>query len=199
MAALATIDDVIALGVDPTTVTQEMLDSASARFRAEAGGNQIEATTYRQVLRPIGGFVRLTRTPVVSIDAVKLLTDQGTPGAEITGWTFDGIDTLDSRGLDEGAWINGPTWDDDRRRVNIWVEWQAGFDPIPEDVRWTVAQMVKRASEAGPSGVTSEQIGDYSRSFGSYTASGAMSMTKDEREVAHRYRVKRTTFDVGVG
>jgi hypothetical protein len=197
MPALATIDDVTALGADPGAVTAQMLEQASARFRTEAGGNQIEVTEYAMVLTPYGGAVVLPHTPVVQIGQVRSLNDDGTPGAAITGWVFDGKQGLNVRGLGE-VWVNGPAYRYEYR--NVHVTWTAGYDPIPEDVRWTVAAMVKRAAEAGPSGVTSEQIGDFSRSFGSYTASGAFSMTKEERAVAARYRAARgLTMPVGQG
>lgn len=197
MAALASVDDVAALGVDPALVTDEMLAAASARFRSEAGGNLIEATEYAQALRPYGGQVRLPRTPVAEVTRVSLLDNQGAPGTAVTGWTFNGIETVDVAGLSADVWINGPSWNGEDRPV--FVEWTAGYDPIPEDVRWTVAQMVARAADAGPAGVTSEQIGDYSRSFGAFTASGAMSMTHEEREVARRYRQRRSNAPVTPG
>ena len=196
MGALATVDDVTALGADPARVTDEMLAQASARFRSEAGGNQIEATEYTLTLRPVGGLVRLPFTPVIEVAAVNLLNDNGTTGTAVTGSMFNGIDTLDVCGVSSEVWVNGPSWTGDR---TVRVEFTAGFDPIPEDVRWTVAQMVARAADAGPAGVTSEQIGDYSRSFGSFTASGAMSMTREEREVARRYRTRRASMDVPLG
>lgn len=199
MSALATLDDVIELGADPSNVTEAMLNQASARFRSEAGGNQIEVTLYQRVMTPVGGFIQLPHAPVVSISAVKILNDDGTPGTTVTGWVFDGKRQIDVTGLGSDVWLNGPSWNDCDEGRNIWVEWTAGHDPIPEDVRWTVAQMVARAADAGPAGVTSEQIGDFSRSFGAFTASGAGSMTKEERAVAHRYRAKRNTLDVRLG
>lgn len=195
MPALATIDDVIALGADPSAVTPEMLEQASARFRAEAGGHLIEAHTYTQVLRPAGGYVRLPRLPVLEVVGVNMLTDSGAPGAAITGWVFNGIDTVDIRGVGD-VWVNGPGWDDHAEERNVSVVWSAGYDPIPEDVRWTVAAMVHRAVTSGPAGVVSEQIGDFSRTFGAFTASGAMSMTREERDLARRYRPRRSSVAV---
>jgi hypothetical protein len=189
MAALATVEDVEALGVTPGSVTDEMLEQASARFRSEASHN-IEATEYVQVLRPAGSLVKIPRTPVVSVDAVHMLALDGTAGAQVVGWGFDGIDLIDLQGLAGDVWLNGPA----RWCTNVQVTYTAGYDPIPEDVRWAVAAMVKRAVEAGTAGVVSEAIGDYSRSFGGYTASGAFSMTADERTVARRYRPRVTSI-----
>jgi hypothetical protein len=194
MTALATIDDLTALGADPALVTEEMLEQASARFRSEAH-HQITEQAYTFIMRPAGGLVKLTRVPVVSVDTVKMLNSDGTPGTALAGWTFDGIDLLDVNGITGDAWVNGPSsWSG-----NVEVTWTAGFDPVPEDVRWAVAAMVKRASEAGTSGVTSEQIGDYSRSFGGYSASGAYSLSKDERETAAKYRPRNTSMPVRLG
>lgn len=192
--ALASLGDVTSLGADPTVVTEEMLEQASARFRSEAR-HHITERDYVQVLRPAGGLVKLPRIPVVTVDEVNILELDGSPGAAIAGWTFDGIDLLDVNGLTDDVWLNGPTsWSG-----NVQVTWTAGWDPIPEDVRWAVAAMVKRAAEAGSSGITSEQVGDYSRSFGGYSASGAFSMSRDEQETARRYRPRVTSIPTRLG
>jgi hypothetical protein len=186
---LAAVDDVAALGADPASITPEMIAAASARFRAEAR-HAITPTTHRAVLAAYAGTVTLPTVPVTGVTLVARVGTTGQPGEPLTGWTFDGTDEVSLRQATVPGYLT--------RGIprSLWVEWQAGHDPIPEDVRWTVAHMVKRAAEAGPSGVTSEQIGDYSRSFGSCTASGAMSMTDDEQAIAHRYRPRRTTVTV---
>jgi len=191
---LATVEDVEALGVTPGTVTDEMLEQASARFRSEAG-HAITAQEYVQVLRPSGTLVKIPRTPVTAIDAVRMLALDGTAGEQVVGWSFDGIDLIDLSGLTGDVWLNGPY----RWQGNVQVTYTAGYDPIPEDVRWAVAAMVKRAVEAGTAGVVSEAIGDYSRSFGGYTASGAFSMTSDERATARRYRPRVTGASITLG
>jgi hypothetical protein len=192
---LATVDDVVALGASPAQVTGEMLAQASARFRSEAQ-HPIDRRTYTQVLRAVGGWLRLPRTPVAAVDEVRAVNADGTLGDLLTGWVFDGLDMLTVSRLTPDVWLNGPAavWSD-----TVQVTYTAGYDPIPEDVRWAVAAMVKRAAEAGSSGVTAEAIGDFSRSFGGYTASGAYSMTADERATAARYRTTARSLSVGRG
>jgi len=81
MTLLASVADVTALGVvaEESAITAA-LTKASARFRSEALNN-ITPQAYDVVLRQYGGHVRLPRTPVVSIDEVRLLNSNGTDGA----------------------------------------------------------------------------------------------------------------------
>lgn len=188
MTALATVDDVEALGLPQGTVTAAMLEQASARFRSEAR-HYISVHTYRSTIRPSGGVLILAHHPVLTVDEVRQLDSNGQPGAPVVGWTFDGIDRVAVAGLSHVV-LNAPSYDGARA---VHVQYKAGYDPVPEDVRWAVAAMVKRSVEAGSAGVVSEQVGDFSRSFGGYTASGAFSMTRDEQATARRYRPNVTS------
>lgn len=193
MAALATVDDVAALlgvlseGLDETQA-DAMLDQASAAFRREAA-TDFESTQSTLILRVLGERVELPRRPVISVDDVKSVDDDGTTGSSMGGWSFDGIHTIR---LGDIAWvINATTYSTE----TVEVTWTHGHATVPEDVRWTVAQMTARAiSSPAPSpGVAGEQIGSYSYRVGGTSAAGAAGMTDDERAVARRYRAMTST------
>lgn len=193
MAALASVDDVADLlgltseGVDADQATA-MLAQASARFRAEAWCD-FEETETTLTLRVIGQRVDLPKRPVVSVDSVANIDTDGTVGSAMTDWSFDGIHTI--RLGDQSVVINATTYETE----TVSVTWTHGFAAVPEDVRWSVAQMVARAiSSPSPAAVTGETIGAYSYRTGSYSASAALGMTPDERAVAHRYRPRTSTM-----
>jgi hypothetical protein len=193
MTFLATVDDVVALGVvAEESAIAAALAKASARFRSEAA-NDITVSEFDMVLRQYGGRVRLPRTPVVSVTSVRLLNLDGSDGPALVGFAFDGIDTITVS--DDWPVINGPGI----VTPTVRVQWSAGFAEIPEDVRWAVASMVERALSTPASGVASETIGDYTWRGGGYTASGAFSMSKDELATAHAYRPRSSTMSARVG
>lgn len=194
MQTLATVDDVLSLGVEADEqVVAAMLAKASARFRSEAQ-HDITVTERTEVLRPEGGRVRLHRVPVVSIDTVNAVARDGSVGVAFAAWTFDGSDTVDLRGI--GGVVFNATYP---TTCNVWVTWSYGFAVVPEDVRWAVASMVERALSGPAPALTGETIGDYSWRGGSYTASGALSMSADELAVARAYRPRRSTVRAVAG
>jgi hypothetical protein len=184
MDALASCEDVAALTGDVTmnpVQCDAMLASASARFRSEAR-NDFTIETTAGALDCYSGLVRLTRGPVREVVAAHAIDKSGLPTGEALPTVFDGRDTIR---VDIG-WVADLFGE---RHAKVHVEWKHGFDPIPEDVRWAVAAMVVRASDGPPAGVTGETIGSYTWQAGGYTASGALSMTRDELAVAHSYRI----------
>jgi hypothetical protein len=194
MLSLASIDDVRSLGVEGTdALIQASLAKASARFRSEAR-HHITAADYNQVLPTWGGSVALPVAPVIRVDSVKMIELDGTDGAPVVGYFFDGIRTISAG--NRLLVINGPGY----LSRNIRVEYRAGYDPVPEDARWCVASMVERAltSVAAP-GIASETIAEYTWRAGGYTASGALSMSRDELAIAHSYRERVRTVSLGQG
>jgi hypothetical protein len=184
MDALASCEDVAALTGDVTmnpVQCSAMLASASARFRSEAR-NDFTLETTAGVLDCYSGLVQLTKGPARSVVSAHAIDAAGQPTGENLTVVYDGRDMIR---VDPGVLQNllgsGQT--------KIFVEWTHGFDPVPEDVRWAVAAMVVRASDGPPAGVTGETIGSYTWQAGGYTASGALSMTRDELAVAHSYRI----------
>ena len=184
MDALASCEDVAALTGDATinlVQCEAQLASASARFRSEAR-NDFTLETTAGVLDCYSGLVRLTRGPVREIVAAHAIDRDGLPTGEKLPTVFDGRNTIR---VDAG-WIVDLL---SAGSYKLHIEWTHGFDPVPEDVRWAVAAMVARAQNGPPPGVTGETIGSYTWQAGGYTASGALSMTRDELAVAHSYRI----------
>ena len=172
---------------------EALLEQASAQFRLMALQDfDIRETSL--VVRAHGSVVMLPKLPVVSVESVQVVNTDGTPGAVIAGWSFDGISRISVVGLSGLAFnLAHPevAW------TNYVVTWTHGFAEVPADVRWSVAQMVARSlSSPAPAGITQESIGGYQYSLGAYTASGAASMTREEQAVASRYRPRQSSVAV---
>lgn len=194
MTYLASVDDVADLlamqsvGLDQSQAAA-ILAQASARFRAEAQCS-FDASSSLMVLRTLGQRVELPRRPVISVDGVYRVERDGSQGSAVAVWSFDGISSLF---LNDSVTVINALYTTDVE--SVWVEWQHGFEVVPEDVRWAVAQMAARAiSSPAPAGVSGETIGAYSYRTGATSASGGLGMTDDEREIAHRYRPRQSTM-----
>lgn len=187
-SALATVADVQALlgralTADEAARAAGMLALATASVQAEARQDfELKQRTY--IAKPVGGLVRLQERPVVSVDTVRLINDDGTVGVGIAGWTFDGVDTLNVGDI-TGIVINGP---EDWEPESVQVTYTAGYSVVPGDVKWVCADMVRMALLAPAAPVVSEQIGAYSYRLNDAAASGAVGMTADHRKILHRYR-----------
>jgi hypothetical protein len=195
VTALATQDDVEALLGRTLTADEEarldgLLNAASARFVAEAGGRQFTADTYTQILRVDDrGNVTLPQRPATRVTAVRLINADGTAGSAIATWTFDGVGLV---ALNDwvGQQLNVAAAVADTWTGTVQVTYAAGYDDIPDDVRYAIAGMVTRSLQqtAGSSGIQSETIGGYTYRLGDAAASGILGMTPDEAAVARRYR-----------
>jgi hypothetical protein len=185
---LATVADVQTLLGRPLTAEESnrasgMLALATASCKAEARQDfDLKQRTY--IAKPLGGLVRLHERPVVSVDTVRLINDDGTVGLGLAGWTFDGVDTLNVGDI-TGIVINGP---EDWEPNSVQVTYTAGYAEVPGDVKWVCADMVRMAMLAPSAPVVSEQIGAYSYRLNDAAASGAVGMTADHRKILHRYR-----------
>lgn len=196
---LASLDDLADLGVAVSeSKGLALLAQASARFRSEAR-NDFTLTANERVLRATQGYVRLNRLPVVGILGVWQVARDGSRGAPVVGWTFDGIDKVNvaaASGIVFNAY-HGEGTRQGRGPYTYHVAWTSGFEEVPDDVQAAVLSMVKRAITAPlPEGVITERVGDYSISTGSHTASGAISMTRDEMAVAKKYRPRHLSMGV---
>lgn len=193
MTTLASVDDVadiLALdstGLDPDQAAA-ILAQASARFRAEAWCDFTAADT-TLVLRVLGSRVDLPQRPVTAVSSVKSVGDDGQGDTELVGWSFDGIHTIR---IGDRSWVINATVGETE---TVEVTWTHGYATVPEDVRWSVAQMAARAiSNPAPAGVQAENIGAYGYRIGGSGESGGAGMTADERAVAHRYRPTTSTM-----
>lgn len=176
---LATAEDVTALGADPDTVTSAMLDTASARFRAEAH-HPITPTCYRQVLNAYAGEIGVPVGPIRDVLSLRLLGKDGSPGDPLTGYGHDGQDRILLRGA---ALVTVPRYLTRGLPRRLWVEWEAGYEPVPDEVRWTVAGMAARAADIAAAPLTGA-----TSLLAAHMAAAAMTMTAHERAVAHTYR-----------
>lgn len=187
-STLATVADVQtllgrSLSSEEATRANGMLALASASCRAEARQEfELKQRTY--IARPLGGLIRLHERPVVSVDTVRLINDDGTVGVGLAGWTFDGVDTVNVGDI-TGIVINGP---EDWEPNSVEVTYSAGYAEVPGDVMWVCADMVRMALLAPAAPVVSEQIGAYSYRLNDSAASGAVGMNADHRKILHRYR-----------
>lgn len=187
-SALATVADVQTLLGRALTAPEVdraagMLALATASCKAEARQDfELKQRTY--IAKPLGGLIRLHERPVVSVDTIRLINDDGTVGVGIAGWTFDGVDTVNVGDI-TGIVINGP---EDWEPTSVEVTYSAGYEVVPGDVKWVCADMVRMALLAPAAPVVSEQIGAYSYRLNDAAASGAVGMTADHRKILHRYR-----------
>jgi hypothetical protein len=187
-STLATVADVQtllgrSLSSEEASRAAGMLKLASSSVRAEAR-QSFSVDTYIFIAKPLGGLVRLHERPVVSVDAVRLINDDGSVGVGIAGWTFNGVDTINVGDI-TGIVINGPEdWEPD----SVEVTYTAGWAEIPEDITYVCADMVKTALLAPMAPVVTEQIGAYSYRLNDNAANGAVGMNADHRKILHRYR-----------
>lgn len=181
---LATVEDVTALGADPQTVTPAMLDTASTRFRAEAH-HPITPTCYRRVLSAYAGEIGLPVGPLRDVLSVRLVAEDGTPGDPLTGYGHDGQDRILLRGA---AVVTVPRYLTRGLPRRLWVEWEAGYHPVPDDVRSAVAGMAARAA-----GIAATPATGGTRMMHTHIAAAATTMTPHERAVAHAYRPHRAS------
>lgn len=194
MTAYATTDDLEALLGRSLTSTESdrvdaLLAAASARFTAEAGGRVFGTGTATMILRVEDGCVQLPQRPVTAVTSVKQVNTDGTVGAAIGTWAWDGLWTVTVSDWWQ-VQINAPALAEDDWSGTVEVEWAYGDAAVPEDVKWAVASMVGRAltTASAGSGIESETIGAYSYRLGSAAGSGILGMTADEIAVARRYR-----------
>jgi hypothetical protein len=187
-STLATVADVQTLLGRQLTAEEAsraagMLILASSSCQAEARQTfTLETRTY--ISKTVGGLIRLHERPVVSVDTIRLINDDGTVGVGLAGWTFDGVDTVNVGDI-TGIVINGP---EDWEPATVEITYTAGWATIPEDVTWVCADMVKTALLAPAAPVVSEQIGAYSYRLNDNATSGAVGMSPDHRKILHRYR-----------
>lgn len=163
-----------------------LLADASAAVRNYTGASFTQATSSVK-LRVRNGRVRLPQRPVTAITTVKGLNLDGTVGAAIAGWRWDGYQEL-SVGA-PSLIANGPwyPWD---RYWSLEVTYTHGYPSVPGDVRAVVCSIALRALGRKPdeAGLMSESIDGYSYQVGSAGAAGPLGMLPDEHAALDVYR-----------
>ena len=130
------------------------------------------------------GRVVLPR-PVASVDAIYTLDLDGTPSvAALSGWQFDGIDSIWLTPFN--LILNSPQWllDDDTRADTVQVTWTPAAADVPAAVT-AVAIAVAARMQANPAGASSLSIDDYSQGFSGGT--GGL-LLPSERATLARFR-----------
>jgi hypothetical protein len=192
MTALATEHDVEErLGRSLTTSESErlgaLLDDVTAAMQNYTGRTFASQThVLRTRVRSRYSGIRLPQRPVTAVTTVKAINYDGTLGATLAGWRFDGIDTLYVAG--PGTVINATTW---ARPAAVEIAYTAGYAESPADLVGIVCAVALRALGRAPleGGLTSETIDGYSYSVGSTGAAGPFGFLPDERAVLDTYRL----------
>lgn len=145
-----------------------------------------------QRLRPVGGKVTLPQRPVVSVDAVVVLGDQG-QRITLPVWTWDGGSEL---------WI----YSDSSQIINlsesladlflyrtplVEVTYTHGFAEIPDDVVAIVAgkAVVQLSLPASGGGVMSSETADiYSYQLAGFARSGPLGLSDADKLILNAYR-----------
>lgn len=100
MAALATLADLAARLGRALTATEQtrgavFLDDASALVRAYTRQDFDQTTADEIILRPVGTILTLPQRPVLAVASVVAVGCDGQPDLTLSGWCWDGIDTID--------------------------------------------------------------------------------------------------------
>lgn len=163
LAALATTTDATSLGL---TATAANLLRASVRVR-EFVGQQISADTSTVVLR--GPLVRLPQRPVTAITSV---TDENDVVLDAEKYT-----------LNPAGYLSLPTGD------LYTVVYAHGWSTIPDgviEIVCTVAARLGATDATVAAGVTQEQSGSASQTFGWDAWKAVSSLTSEEKAVLRR-------------
>lgn len=157
---------------------QFFLDLASDAIRA-ACGQRLDLVTDDEVTFPgrWGAEFVLPERPVIDVTSVEV------DGAELTGWEFDGRDTLRLvnptaafDAADHGGHFGGTS--------PVTIVYSHGHDPIPPALRAVCLSVAARAL-ATPDGVTQESVGGYSVS---YSRVAGVALMPAELDVLAAYR-----------
>lgn len=197
MADLFTLDELN----DHTQSTIDTDVATLARARATATIQNYCKTTFTgtstatEVLRVKDGLVRLPRRPVNSITSVKAINADGTAGAAITGWSFDGIDRIDVRGWSRTI-INLAADLADGVTDTVQVVWVHGYAAVPDDVK-AVALEVAGMQVGNPQGLRQETVGGYSVTYAGGNDVFGLALTDGQKSILDEYRIKRTSMRTG--
>lgn len=134
------------------------------------------------------GRVVLPR-PVSTVDSVRTIDLDGTPSvAELSGWQFDGIDSVWLTPFN--LLLNSPEWMfDDTRGDTVQVTWTPAAASVPAAVA-AVALAVAVRIQGNPAGASSLSIDDYSQGF---SGGAGMALLPSEKATLGRFRARGLT------
>ncbi|MFF7982285.1 hypothetical protein ACFZDK_24675 [Streptomyces sp. NPDC007901] len=150
---LAGKTDAIAYGYSlPVDSADALLARASARIR-RAAGQPITPSTVIVQLTVAGGVVELPAPPVLEVQAVSSVGEDGTL-TTVTGWWWD------------GEHLRFPTCLVPRAQVT----YRRGWDPVPDgivELTCSVADRLSGTPKGMESGIRQETVDDYSVTYAS--------------------------------
>jgi hypothetical protein len=204
---LATIDDLEnrfqgALTADQVRVAPELLRDASAKIRAYTRQTFDHVVDDVATLRPIGTKLTLPQRPVLAVSSVVAISGyDGVPDVTLSGWQFDGIDTIDVYGL-SSVILNLPEWWSDLNGGpgTYRVTYDHGYATTPDDIVAKACELVTRVltSPSQAEGMGSERAGPfgYSMAPGAGSAGASVRLTKADRDDLAEAGYRRTTGTV---
>jgi hypothetical protein len=185
LAPLASVDDLAAVlgedciaANDPRAAAALNAASALARMIARQTLSKVEGDVVE--LQTSGPELYLPERPVLDVAEIDL----------DDCWYADPILAPGSYCWSENGLVRGPFSFNGRVRVT----YSHGYDPVPDDVRYAVADIAARRYSGGVSAglLASESIGTYSYSF--RPPDGAYGLSSAESAVFKRYRVPTTSI-----
>jgi hypothetical protein len=205
MAALATQADLESrLGRSLTATEQTraavLLNDASARVRAYTRQDFDQVLADEIILRPVGTVLILPQRPVLAVTSIVAIGCDGQPDLTLSGWCWDGIDTIDLCPAVPVIDENTPadvvdTWWRLGGPDTYLATYDHGYTTIPDLIVGVVSTMVLRTLLA-PSlvqGMVSEKIGQYTYQLQQSSGSPGVTvqMTKDDEADLDRGRFRR--------
>lgn len=153
-----------------------------------------------QRLRPVGGKVILPQRPVVSVDAVAVIGDDGQP-IQLPAWAWDGGNELWIY-PDSGQVINLSESLADLFRYRtplVEVTYTHGFVGIPDDVVAIVAGkavVILSMPVSGGGVMSSETAGDYTYQLAGFARSGPLGLSDADKVILNAYRPAGRTIEL---
>ena len=194
MTSFATPED-LATFLEHTVDTARaelLLEQASAAIRSYTNTTfDLMTTAVRTVVA--ADHAKLYLRPVITVTSVAKVNPDLTV-APITGWVFDGIDTI--YGLNQMRWITNPFSVATAYPylypipTTAEITYTHGYATVPSDVKAVCVGMAGRVYETPAAGaITMEHIGDYSYKVAEIRGEGRLlALQADEKEMLDLYR-----------
>lgn len=200
---LASVSDLEArvgsLTADQAARAGALLVDASAQVRSYCRQDFDLVEDDTVVLRPIGNELTLPQRPVLAVSSVTALSGQ-TDVADVTlsGWQWDGIDTINLYGL-SAVVVNLPEWFNDigSGPGTYRVTYDHGYTTTPDDLIGIVCGMVNRVLTAPTmtEGYQGERAGPfgYTMAAGQGTPGPAVRLAKADKDALAEAGYRRTS------
>jgi hypothetical protein len=204
LASITDLEDRLgrSLTDDEARQAETLLRDASAKIRAYTRQTFDHVVDDVATLRPIGTKLTLPQRPVLAVSSVAAISGyDGVPHVTLSGWQFDGIDTIDVYGL-SSVILNLPEWwsDLDGGPGTYRVIYDHGYATTPDDIVAKACELVTRVltSPSQAEGMGSERAGPfgYSMAPGAGSAGASVRLTKQDRDDLAEGGYRRTAGTV---